>query len=241
MRTFEDHLKELLEKIDVVRLVSPKTAGKAEALKQECGKIERLISQILNIVRAGEKAADQITYLDSTIRGEQLGEKIYDASFVELSQNHVPVSCLASIVDYVHARVQKHAETGTYDQAYLDGDRKLPEFPLTVGKLTSKQPELTTLFMKYLKEVALDTTLDKLPELYAEFQDIILNGILKAGDYAGILYVRGREADWNQIRSLYHEKAEREWIGIFEQMETKYPDRNLPLLAELYTKQNKKE
>ncbi len=236
-KTLDDHLQRLMQQLNVEKLVSQATEDKAGALEREGNKIIRIGYELMTIGETAIEAVRQFRYLNETFPDEKFGDRLFDASFVALRQHELNVRDLASVVDYAAARVELHAPGGSYDRKYYEADKRLVELPQMVAQLTQNARGAARYFLIYLKAEALEAQLEQLPQLFSEFKEIVIDGILAAGAYAGILRVRGLGGSWEDIRSGRADDAEaKKWIEVFENLERRYPHRDLPRIEKLYKK-----
>ncbi|MEM3154979.1 MAG: hypothetical protein QW165_05470 [Candidatus Woesearchaeota archaeon] len=235
-RTVDEHFKGLLKQLHLENLVRPNTPDKIRELERACEIGKRLSDQLKQFFDMGIKAAAEFRYLNNIIPNERIGDKLINASFTSLKMHQLTVRDLASIVDYAVARVRAHTASSGYDMQYYEQDKLLAKLPEQVKQITNNSPGHAGYFLKYLKHIALEASLDKLTEFYAEFKEIVHEGILSAGPYyAGLLEVKRLGKSWDAIKS---EKSGDEnalkWINKFEKLEKKYSNRNLPEIARLY-------
>jgi hypothetical protein len=236
MKTVDEHFKDLVKQLRLEKLALPSTPDKISFLERECEKGRRLSEELRQFFEIGVKAAGEFRYLNIAIPNENLGEKLIDASFTSLRRHQLNVRDLASIVDYVATRVRAHTVAGAYDMSHYDQDKLLAALPEHVAKLINNSPGHARNFLRYLKHIALEASPDKLTEFYVEFNEIVQQGIFTAGKYyCGILEVKRLGKSWDAIR--YEKSGDtvaQKWIAQFEDLEKKYPNRNLHEIARLY-------
>ena len=253
MKSIEKHLEDLLKGLDAElkrvefgTLISPDTPDTIGALEKECEKAKAMATRIrtasskfIDIFETGLAAVSQLRYLNEAVAGEHLGEKLLSASLAELRKGHLNHADLACVAAYAIKRVQAHAPGGKYDTTHLEPDKQLPELPARIAALTENKLGIARYFLPYINEVAPEASWDQLPDLYNEFQEIMIKTLRPSRKYISLLEVRKLAKDWNEVRGLGLSPEDLKWVQEFEKLELKYPQRDLLKLAKLYEEEKK--
>lgn len=236
MKSLEEHFANLINELQVSRLVMPKVKDKISELKRVSEKGKKLAREIENKFEAGLAAVVQLEYLNSTFPQDKLGDALIDESLKELRKHKLNITDLAEISDYAYNRVQAHTQNGTYQSQYHAEDSELRNLPARLAAL-SPEPGVAAKFLRYIQHTNLTIDWKNLDDKFSEFQEIVINGVLKAGyHYTSILDVRiYAKKSWEDIRKDSSQTQEdNEWITKFEELEKKYPHVNLAEVAKLY-------